>query len=359
MCIYSYVINRSSYPSSLFHYAINLYLANPDHSTLLNIGRVEMPDGTVTEKQNIHLPLERHFYLSGMMGSFPSHNFLRKLPAIEENPIVHYSSLFSLPVKSDWMPVTVTIHDHPRSLLADTLYRKESDSHLKNFYSSIFMKRFYKGAFSLPYLITVSEHVSNGLYDFGYRGKVLVVHPPVSDSFNYIHAKEPLRKELDLPSDKLIILSVSSEERRKNLRIIPETLSLLGNDFCLVRVGLPINNCRAFLKVSTDLLNKIYNASDVLIMPTLEEGFGSPVVEAFKSGLPTVVSDIEIMREVGGDATVFADPTSALSFASAIREAIDNSTKLREKGLARSKEFEMPRFSENLRRSYKTITDNE
>jgi glycosyltransferase involved in cell wall biosynthesis len=55
-----------------------------------------------------------------------------------------------------------------------------------------------------------------------------------------------------------------------------------------------------------------------LVSASRNEGFGLPVLEAMASGTPVAVSDIEVFREIAGDAAVFFNPDSPESFANAI-----------------------------------------
>lgn len=56
-----------------------------------------------------------------------------------------------------------------------------------------------------------------------------------------------------------------------------------------------------------------------LVTGSQDEGFGIPLVESMSRGVPVVVSDIEIFREIGGKAAIFFDQNSAEAFAAAVK----------------------------------------
>lgn len=60
-----------------------------------------------------------------------------------------------------------------------------------------------------------------------------------------------------------------------------------------------------------------------LVSASRDEGFGLPVVEAMQRGVPVVLSDIPIFREVGGGAALYATPGDPAAFAAAIRRLED------------------------------------
>jgi glycosyltransferase involved in cell wall biosynthesis len=61
-----------------------------------------------------------------------------------------------------------------------------------------------------------------------------------------------------------------------------------------------------------------------LVSASCDEGFGIPVIEAASLGIPTVISDIEIFREIGGESSIYFDPNEAESFAEAVRSIASN-----------------------------------
>jgi glycosyltransferase involved in cell wall biosynthesis len=60
--------------------------------------------------------------------------------------------------------------------------------------------------------------------------------------------------------------------------------------------------------VDVDTLNDFYNASDMLVFPSIHEGFGLPLLEAVKCEVPVTCSDIDVFHEVGDDAVLYFDP---------------------------------------------------
>lgn len=57
----------------------------------------------------------------------------------------------------------------------------------------------------------------------------------------------------------------------------------------------------------SELLPALYRAAAALVLPSLDEGFGFPVLEALASGVPVLCSDIPALREVGGDQAAYFD----------------------------------------------------
>ena len=70
-----------------------------------------------------------------------------------------------------------------------------------------------------------------------------------------------------------------------------------------------------------------------LVSASLDEGFGIPVIEAMGRGCPVIISDIEIFREIGGEAATYFEALSPERFAEGVR-SLESKSKWREKSKA-------------------------
>jgi len=66
--------------------------------------------------------------------------------------------------------------------------------------------------------------------------------------------------------------------------------------------------------VSDNEMNALVAGARAMLMPSFEEGFGMPVVEALAAGVPVICSDIVAHREVGGEAPDYLDPLDGLGW---------------------------------------------
>jgi glycosyltransferase involved in cell wall biosynthesis len=74
--------------------------------------------------------------------------------------------------------------------------------------------------------------------------------------------------------------------------------------------------------VKPEELRALYRLAQFLIFPSLFEGGGFPIVEAFSEGIPVACSNATSLPEYGGDAALYFDPTSIDSIADALRRMI-------------------------------------
>ncbi|MBN2884966.1 glycosyltransferase family 4 protein [Patescibacteria group bacterium] len=86
----------------------------------------------------------------------------------------------------------------------------------------------------------------------------------------------------------------------------------------------------------------IFSAATTFVFPTLHEGFGIPVIQAMACGVPTLVSDIPVLREIAADASLFFNPHDRQQLVEKLNLiAFDNSLRqeLKVKGLQRVTRF--------------------
>jgi len=77
--------------------------------------------------------------------------------------------------------------------------------------------------------------------------------------------------------------------------------------------------------LETAALVKAYQEADVAVLPSRYEGFGFPAVDAMACETPVVCNDISVLREVAGDAALFADADDRTAFAAALQSALQDS----------------------------------
>ena len=256
---------------------------------------------------------------------------------------IHYTT-FGLPVLRKRVSDLVTIHD-----LFFLNSGDEASGRVVNI-SKLLLNRFV----SYENVLVPSEFVKNQLVEYGFTGRIEVVYIPIPAEYYAIPDKTAARKQLGLPLDKTLVLSVSSALKRKNLPVVQQTMHSIGEKFRLVRIGPAVDDSITFMDVSREKMNLIYNSCDVLLFPTLAEGFGKPVIEAFATGLPTVVSDIEVMHEVSGDASVFVEPTAG-GCVQGTKNAMEISDDLREKGFKRVRRFSREVFKKQVNEIYSKV----
>ena len=110
------------------------------------------------------------------------------------------------------------------------------------------------------------------------------------------------------------------------------------------------------LTVKEATLAYLYANARAFIYPSLYEGFGIPVLEAFTCGCPAVLSNRSSLPEVGGDAACYFDPENGSSLVSVLSEVLDNAdfaSTLRARGKERSRLFS---WEHTARQTFKTYT---
>jgi alpha-1,3-rhamnosyl/mannosyltransferase len=99
--------------------------------------------------------------------------------------------------------------------------------------------------------------------------------------------------------------------------------------------------------------NDLYADALMLVLPSYEEGFGLPVLEAMACGVPVIVSSRGSLPEVAGPAAAPIDPDDADGFARAMRALLEgDATAAGERGVAQAAKFSWAACAAAARRAY-------
>jgi len=155
------------------------------------------------------------------------------------------------------------------------------------------------------------------------------------------------------------ILSVGVNPRKNSERIIKAfDLISAGEDLKLVIVGqkhMKIEERRGvrFTGNIEDLeLSALFTGAKALVYPSIYEGFGLPILDAFSTKTPVVTSNISSMPEVAGDAAILVNPYDLDSIGEGIRKALATSKTLIAKGMRRTKQYSWEKTARRILEVY-------
>ncbi|HEX4466285.1 MAG TPA: glycosyltransferase family 1 protein [Solirubrobacteraceae bacterium] len=193
------------------------------------------------------------------------------------------------------------------------------------------------------------------------------VRPPATTQDN-----ERMRERHRLDG-RTIVLAVATNLPHKNLGALIDALALTsaerrpllviaghGTDDGGLReraLGARVaDDVRLLGGCTTPELESLYALAGCLVLPTLHEGFGLPVLEAMARSLPVACSDIPALREVAGPAALYFDPRSPDQIAARIAALLSDerlANRLRELGRARAKDFSWSAAADGTLASYR------
>lgn len=177
-------------------------------------------------------------------------------------------------------------------------------------------------------VVAISEHIRHQLLSqYSRQADVRVVYPPVRDEFFAISSTSR-------PAGPPRVLLIGSAPHKNILRSVR---ALGGLDVELLIVGLLSDDIRLELRrqrirywngtsLEPQELVRCFGRADLLLFPSLYEGFGLPIAEAQAAGLPVVTSIVDPLREVGGRGAVYADPVSERSIRASVTAVLGDPT---------------------------------
>jgi glycosyltransferase involved in cell wall biosynthesis len=260
-----------------------------------------------------------------------------QLPAVlwRERPDLVHVPHYVVPVLRPG-PVVVTVHD-----VIQLFYPPRSRPQLASLYLRVVLRSALRRA---RRVITVSRNSRRDLINlFGADPERLVVVPNGVDERL---GRRPHGEFLDDVKERLglrppLVLVVANDKPHKNLEIVLRSFYLARRDrgvrAQLVMVGgvdesHPLlrraerlglgENVRGLGRIHQSDLHALYHLSAVLLHVALYEGFGLPILEAMRAGLPVVTSNIGAMRELGEGSARLVNPLDVAEVAAALEKVL-------------------------------------
>lgn len=292
--------------------------------------------------------------------------------------LVHFPH-FNIPVFYKGKFV-VTIHDliHHNFRMQRATTRSKAVYVLKHkAFQYVFMTALKKSG----EVITVSDYVKNELVKNWNISKDQVVVTKEAVEENIIRLSEEIKPEEILYTlkkykiKKPYIFYVGNAHPHKNIRgLIKAFLKIKETDKNL-RLVLSGHDHYFWTKIRDKYKHKdviytgyiedrelvaLYKAAEIFVIPSLEEGFGIPILEAFACGVPVVSSSAASLPEVGGDACIYFDPKNIGDMVEKIQSTLKNKAtlkKLQEKGSARYKIFSWKKLAQSTLKVYNSLCE--
>jgi glycosyltransferase involved in cell wall biosynthesis len=171
------------------------------------------------------------------------------------------------------------------------------------------------------------------------------------------------RRDHDLPDR--FLLHVGTLQPRKNIPVLLDALAQMGGNTLLVLIGgkgwlyddifarvsaLGLGEQVRYVGYVDDAeLPLWYNAATALVMPSLYEGFGLPIVEVLACGTPVVAANTSSLPEAGGEAALYFDPRDSDELAGCLAQLLGDDAlreRLRRVGPAQAARFSWSRAGE-------------
>ncbi len=176
---------------------------------------------------------------------------------------------------------------------------------------------------------TVSETSKNEIEVARLTKRPIIVVPNAARDLSELLEKPVSQK--DTPPSNLVFMGSLIPHKNvltlvRALEFLPgRTLHLLsrGSESYIeeLKQAIPKGaNVQFYNGVSDEKYANILADDAIMVSASKSEGFGLPLAEALKLGVPCVVSDIPPFHEVAGEGALFADPTSPKDFADKIKQ---------------------------------------
>lgn len=274
------------------------------------------------------LPPKASDFIFNRIGIINIDNFIGKSD-------VFHSSDWTQP-RTDAFKVT-TVHD-----LVPVIYPRLTDPNIV----IVHKRRLERVKNYADRIIVPSFTTKNDLIEREFDERKIVVIPEAVDP----DLKKPTSsKILDIKKRYRIsgkyLLAVGANPRKNVERIISAFERIRSEYSCkLVIIGevkkhTPVRNVIFLGHIPSQDISGIYCGSEALIYPSLYEGFGLPVIEAYQLGVPVLTSNLGSLGEVGSEAAVMVDPYSVEEITDGIKKLLSKRDEYIKKGKEAVKKY--------------------
>lgn len=203
-------------------------------------------------------------------------------------------------------------------VIHDNLFWKHPENYSK-LWRKYFTQLIYIGLLRNAQIVTTSRYSQNGLKNI------------FNNKISYIYqSSERVHMNNNMNSSKDYILHIGTFEKRKDLITLVKAFKIFKDDvesnYKLVLAGSKyINGNDEVYKEIKKYISKYnlfssvlmpgyitkkqalyyYNNAFVYVFPSIDEGFGIPLIEAMRAQVPVICSDIEIFKEIGNDSVIY------------------------------------------------------
>jgi glycosyltransferase involved in cell wall biosynthesis len=225
-------------------------------------------------------------------------------------------------------------------------------------------------------IIAISENTRKDIIKFTEvdPNRVQVIH--LGNPFEYFNELPQIDTSLDPPVfEKSYLLFVGGRPDYKNFNFFIESVTEIlrkNEGLQIVCAGsspftpkeknflknMNILDKVHYVKINDRILKNLYKNARAFIFPSIYEGFGLPVLEAFSCGCPVILSNSSSLPEIGGDGAIYFEPGNKESFIGAVERVIYDKKyreDLIEKGSERLKFFSWEKNAHSTKKIYENL----